>query len=59
MFKQPFQTIRVTDTGLFNALMVASIGLLGLVAEGTVLSWQGHAASAPLLDDCWRGHLTL
>lgn len=50
MPKQLLQTIRVADPGLFNALIVASIGLMALIAEGTVLSFHGHAgATLPLV----------
>lgn len=50
MPKQLLQTIRLADPGLFNALIVATIGLTALIAEGAMLSLHGQAGTTlPLL----------
>jgi uncharacterized membrane protein YfcA len=44
------QTIRLAYPGLFNALIVATIGLTALIAEGTMLSLHGQAGTTlPLM----------
>src|SRR5689334_11526900 len=45
MPKQFLQTIRLADPSLFNAMIVASIGLVGVIVEGAVLSLHGQTAS--------------
>lgn len=50
MLRQIFHNGRVTDPSLVNAVVIGSVGLGFLIAEFSMLSWQGHrGAATPLM----------